>query len=44
MDALKVGWFSEINDLWPGIAVSLEVKKVLHREKSQFQDILVFET
>ncbi|XP_063985733.1 spermidine synthase [Diachasmimorpha longicaudata] len=44
MDALKEGWFSEINDLWPGIAVSLEVTKVLHREKSQFQDILVIDT
>ncbi|XP_043281173.1 spermidine synthase [Venturia canescens] len=44
MDALKEGWFSEINDLWPGIAVSLEVNKVLYKEKSQFQDILVLQT
>ena len=44
MDALKEGWFSEINELWPGISVSLEVTKVLHKEKSIYQDILVLQT
>ncbi|KAF7995723.1 hypothetical protein HCN44_006830 [Aphidius gifuensis] len=44
MDAFKKGWFSEINDLWPGISVSLEVTDVLHREKSKYQDILVLDT
>lgn len=44
MDALKPGWFSEINDLWPGISLSLEVAKILHRERSRYQDVLVLET
>ena len=43
MDALKKGWFSEVNGLWPGQAMSLEVEEVLHSEKSQFQDILIFQ-
>ena len=36
-------WFSEVNDLWRGQAFSLKVKEILHHEKSQYQDILVFE-
>lgn len=38
------GWFMEKNDMWPGQAMSLQVNKVLHHCKSQFQDILVFES
>ncbi|XP_063216671.1 uncharacterized protein LOC134527697 [Bacillus rossius redtenbacheri] len=44
MNGLKEGWFSELNDLWPGVSLSLEVDKVLHSERSEFQDILVLET
>ncbi|XP_076679168.1 spermidine Synthase isoform X2 [Andrena cerasifolii] len=44
MDATKPGWFSEINDLWPGVSLSLEVVKILHRERSQYQDVMVLET
>ncbi|XP_066588511.1 spermidine synthase [Prorops nasuta] len=44
MDAMKTGWFSEINDLWPGVSLSLEVTKILHRQRSKYQDVLVFET
>ncbi|KAJ9587324.1 hypothetical protein L9F63_019151 [Diploptera punctata] len=44
MNALKEGWFSELNELWPGISLSLEVDKILHSEKSEFQDILVLQT
>ncbi|XP_015597717.1 spermidine synthase [Cephus cinctus] len=44
MEALGQGWFSEINDLWPGISLSLQVTKILHQEKSAYQDILVLET
>ncbi|XP_043256420.1 spermidine synthase isoform X2 [Colletes gigas] len=44
MDTMKPGWFSEINDLWPGIALSLEVVKILHRERSQYQDVMVLQT
>ncbi|KAE8750357.1 hypothetical protein FOCC_FOCC002917 [Frankliniella occidentalis] len=44
MDSLKQGWFSELNDLWPGMSLSLEVQEVLHKEKSQYQDIMVLQT
>jgi len=30
--------------MWPGQSFGLKVKNVLHTEKSQFQDILVFES
>lgn len=30
--------------MWPGGTFSFEVKEVLHSEKSQYQDILVFDT
>nr|KAF7417125.1 hypothetical protein H0235_011656 [Vespula pensylvanica] len=44
MDAMKTGWFSEINDFWPGVSLSLELENTLHREKSQYQDVLVVQT
>ncbi|CAI8037195.1 Spermidine synthase, partial [Geodia barretti] len=44
MDALKKGWFSELHNLWPGQSMSLEVEEVLHAEKTQFQDILIFQS
>ncbi|KAG2381712.1 hypothetical protein C9374_006096 [Naegleria lovaniensis] len=45
MNAFKEGWFSELSEeMWPGEAASLKVKQVLHHEKSQFQDILVFDS
>ncbi|XP_014215876.1 spermidine synthase-like [Copidosoma floridanum] len=44
MDALKNGWFSEINDLWPGISQSLEVEEVLYNGHSKYQHILVLQT
>ncbi|XP_051170681.1 spermidine synthase isoform X1 [Leptopilina boulardi] len=44
MDILKQGWFSEINELWPGISLSLEVKQILHHERSKYQDVLVIDT
>lgn len=42
MDLIKNGWFSEINDEWPGEAFSLEVEEILYRGKSKYQDILIF--
>ena len=42
MDKDMKGWFTEINDLWAGQAMSLQVDEILHHEKSQYQDILVF--
>ena len=34
------GWFKETGTLWPGQAMTLEVKEILHVEKSLFQDVL----
>jgi len=41
---IKDGWFMEKNSQWPGQANSLEVKQVLSHAKSDFQDIMVFES
>ncbi|KAF2452976.1 spermidine synthase [Lineolata rhizophorae] len=41
---IQDGWFREISDMWPGQAMTLKVKKVLHHEKSQYQDVLIFES
>lgn len=47
MDSIKNSedkWFSELSAMWPGQALSLQVKEVLHQERSQYQDICVFES
>ncbi|KAJ8965453.1 hypothetical protein NQ314_004124 [Rhamnusium bicolor] len=44
MDQIRNGWFSEISNLWPGQCFSLKVKEVLYKDKSDFQDIMVFES
>jgi spermidine synthase len=44
MDSLKPGWFSEFSTLWAGQAFSIAVDKILHQERSQYQDILVLQT
>ncbi|PPQ87229.1 hypothetical protein CVT25_004079 [Psilocybe cyanescens] len=41
---IQDGWFREINSQWPGQAMTLKVNKVLHVEKSLYQDVLVFES
>jgi len=41
---IKDGWFREISDMWPGQAMTLKVNQVLHHEKSEYQDVLVFES
>ncbi|KAJ5938062.1 putrescine aminopropyltransferase [Penicillium verhagenii] len=41
---IKDGWFSEQSGMWPGQAMNLKVKEVLHHEKSKYQDVLVFES
>ncbi|KAG8824786.1 hypothetical protein FRC19_001030 [Serendipita sp. 401] len=38
------GWFREISPQWPGQAMTLKVKRILHVEKSLYQDVLVFES
>ena len=44
MDLIIDGWFHERGTLWPGQAMSLKVKTVLDHHRSDFQDILVFES
>lgn len=45
MNKVQNNWFSEISDeLWPGQCFSLKVKKVLHEEKSKYQNIQILET
>ncbi|XP_033763743.1 spermidine synthase-like [Pecten maximus] len=44
MDKLQDGWFSEMSELWPGQAMSLQVEEVLFKEKSKYQDVLVFKS
>jgi len=38
------GWFSESECLWPGQRMSIQVEKVLLHERSDFQDVLVFQS
>ncbi|CAH9087813.1 unnamed protein product, partial [Cuscuta epithymum] len=38
------GWFSEISPMWPGEAHSLKVESVLFKGKSDYQDVLVFQS
>ena len=43
MNALKQGWFSEVDEsLWPGQCLSLECNEILYQGKSKYQDVLVF--
>ncbi|CAM9241431.1 unnamed protein product [Chrysoparadoxa australica] len=42
--SIKDGWFRELAVMWPGQRFCLEVEKVLLQERSQFQDVLVFES
>ncbi|XP_046962563.1 spermidine synthase [Vanessa cardui] len=44
MDTMKKNWFTESCEMWPGSTFSFEVKEVLYHERSQFQDIQVFDT
>ncbi|KAL4066638.1 Saccharopine dehydrogenase-domain-containing protein [Scleroderma citrinum] len=42
--SIQDGWFREISSQWPGQAMTLKVNKILHVEKSIYQDVLVFES
>lgn len=42
--SIRDGWFHEISPQWPGQAMSLKVRRILHTEQSKFQDVLVFES
>ncbi|KAE9607091.1 putative spermidine synthase [Lupinus albus] len=38
------GWFSEISPMWPGEAHSLKVEKILFEGKSEYQNVMVFQS
>jgi len=44
MEGLKDGWYSEVSTYSPGQAMSIEIEKVLHHEKSPYQDILLLKS
>ncbi|KAL1501620.1 hypothetical protein ABEB36_006917 [Hypothenemus hampei] len=44
MDLIQKGWFSEVSNMWPGQAFSLQIKQILFQGKSDYQDILIVET
>jgi hypothetical protein len=37
MGVAKDGWYTEVSSMWPGQGMSLKVKEVLYKGKSQFQ-------
>ncbi|CAN6674630.1 hypothetical protein TRVA0_059S00122 [Trichomonascus vanleenenianus] len=41
---IQDGWFREESEEFPGQALQLKVEEVLHVEKSDFQDVLVFKS
>ncbi|XP_057751133.1 spermidine synthase 2-like [Arachis stenosperma] len=44
ISSLIQGWFSEISPMWPGEAHSLKVEKVLFQGKSDYQNVMVFQS
>ncbi|KAL6054366.1 Aminopropyl transferase [Balamuthia mandrillaris] len=44
MNKIQNGWFSEVNEQWPGQAMSLEVDNIIFEGKSDFQDVMVFKS
>uniref|UniRef100_A0A7S1SKC8 spermidine synthase n=1 Tax=Tetraselmis chuii TaxID=63592 RepID=A0A7S1SKC8_9CHLO len=38
------GWFTELGTLWPGQGLSIQIKKVLLKTRTKFQDLAVFES
>ncbi len=43
-DNVMNGWFSETSEMWPGIALSIEIETLLYSQKSRFQQIDLYET
>jgi hypothetical protein len=37
MNVAKDGWYTELGSMWPGQGLSLKVKEVLYRGRSDFQ-------
>ncbi|MCD7456206.1 Protein O-mannosyltransferase 2 [Datura stramonium] len=43
-NSIKPGWFSEFSVLWPGEAFSLKIENLLFQGKSDYQDVMLFES
>ena len=44
LSKIEKGWFSEICPMWEGVALSLQVDEVLYSNKSEFQQIDLYQT
>ncbi|MQM11755.1 hypothetical protein Taro_044666 [Colocasia esculenta] len=44
MSVVIPGWFSEISPMWPGEAHSLKVEQILFQGKSEYQNVVVFQS
>ncbi|XP_031114849.1 putrescine N-methyltransferase 1-like [Ipomoea triloba] len=44
LGCIKPGWFSEFSQMWPGEAFSLKIEKLLFQGKSDYQDVMLFES
>ena len=44
LSRLREGWFSEVNEQWPGVALSFKVDEVLWDQRSEYQHVQVFRT
>ena len=45
MEQIDNGWFHERNpNLWPGQAMSLEVERIIFTGRSEFQELLIFDS
>ncbi|XP_020580833.1 spermidine synthase 1 isoform X2 [Phalaenopsis equestris] len=44
VSAIIPGWFSEMSPMWPGEAHSLKIEKILYQGKSEYQDVMVFQS
>ncbi|CAN4097607.1 unnamed protein product [Withania somnifera] len=43
-NSIKPGWFSEFSALWPGEAFSLKIENILFQGRSNYQDVMLFES
>ena len=44
LNSIATGWFSEICDMWPGMALSIKIERVLFSKKTRFQQIDLYQT
>ncbi|XP_038983853.1 spermidine synthase 1-like [Phoenix dactylifera] len=44
ISAVIPGWFSEISPMWAGKAYSLKVEEILFQGKSEYQNVMVFQS